>query len=175
MDIVNMTKRRVCISGYVSPVGEIVIGSCGDAICMCDWVGSRRHEANLARMIHRLDAELEYGRTDVICDATFGLDEYFAGRRRVFSIPLLMSGTDFQCRVWSELQKIPYGTVLAYGELARSMGCGRGVRSVASAVAANPISIFVPCHRIISARGTLAGYAGGLEAKRFLLALEQTP
>ena len=100
------------------------------------------------------------------------LEEYFAGERTEFSLPLESHGTDFQQRVWRALRAIPFGTTISYGELARRIGNPRAVRAVGLANGRNPISIIVPCHRVIGANGTLTGYGGGLERKRFLLALE---
>ena len=100
------------------------------------------------------------------------LNEYFAGERRAFDLPIQFAGSDFQCRVWSELMKIPYGTTISYAELARRIGNSKAVRAVASANATNQISIFVPCHRVIGSNRKLTGYGGGLDAKQALLSLE---
>jgi len=100
------------------------------------------------------------------------LEEYFAGARRTFDLPLAAAGTDFQREVWRGLAAIPYGVTLSYGELARRLGRDRAVRAVGLANGRNPLSIVVPCHRVIGANGTLTGYGGGLERKRFLLELE---
>jgi len=100
------------------------------------------------------------------------LDEYFAGARREFSIPLATRGTEFQRRVWSELLKIPYGTTVSYTELTLRLGEIKALRAVGRANGANPVWIIIPCHRVIGANGELTGYAGGLEVKRRLLELE---
>jgi methylated-DNA-[protein]-cysteine S-methyltransferase len=105
------------------------------------------------------------------------LAEYFAGRRTRFETPLapaeIRGGTDFQRAVWDALLNIPFGETRSYGELARAVGRPRAVRAVGAANALNPISIFVPCHRVVGSAGALTGYAGGIEAKRFLLELER--
>ena len=101
------------------------------------------------------------------------LDEYFAGERREFSLPLAAERTDFQREVWRGLAAIPYGVTLSYGQLALAIGRPRAVRAVGLANGRNPISIIVPCHRVIGANGTLTGYGGGMERKRFLLDLER--
>ena len=100
------------------------------------------------------------------------MDEYFARKRKTFDIPLLLVGTEFQKSVWQELQNIPYGKTLSYGELSQRLGEPKAVRAVAAANGANPISIFVPCHRVIGRDHKLTGYAGGLAAKKELLELE---
>jgi methylated-DNA-[protein]-cysteine S-methyltransferase len=101
------------------------------------------------------------------------LREYFAGRRRTFELDVEPRGTPFQQRVWQALLDIPYGETISYGELARRIGDVKAVRAVGLANGANPISIIVPCHRVIGANGTLTGYGGGLPTKRALLDLEQ--
>ena len=100
------------------------------------------------------------------------LAEYFERRRREFDIHLSPAGTEFQLATWRALQTIAYGETISYGELARRIDRPRAVRAVGAANGANPISIIVPCHRVIGADGTLTGYGGGLERKRLLLELE---
>ena len=100
------------------------------------------------------------------------LREYFAGARRTFDLPLAPHGTAFQQRVWTALRAIPYGETRTYGELAAAIGSPNASRAVGMANHRNPIPIIIPCHRVIGANGTLTGYAGGLEIKRRLLALE---
>lgn len=151
----------------------MVLGSIAGQLCLCDWDEETRRDRIDRRILHRLKATFEESESPTLLRASVELDEYFKGERTRFDIPLVFSGTDFQCCVWEELLKIPYGQTISYGEQARRIGHPQSVRAVASANAANPISIFVPCHRVIGARHTLTGYAGGLEAKRFLLALEQ--
>lgn len=101
------------------------------------------------------------------------LDEYFEGRRKTFDLPLDVQGTDFQKSVWAELAKIPYGETTSYGEIARRLKNEKAVRAVGAANGRNPISIVVPCHRVIGANGALTGYAGGLPAKTKLLQIEK--
>ena len=101
------------------------------------------------------------------------LNEYFAGHRRDFDLPLAPRGTEFQLAVWNELQRIAYGGTISYSELARRIARPNAVRAVGAANGANPIPIVIPCHRVIGANGTLTGYGGGLHIKRALLTLEQ--
>ncbi len=103
------------------------------------------------------------------------LDAYFGGARTTFDLPLAPSGTPFQRRVWAELDRIPPGTTVTYAELARRAGHPGAARAVGAAVGRNPISIVVPCHRVVGSDGTLTGYAGGVARKAFLLALEGAP
>jgi methylated-DNA-[protein]-cysteine S-methyltransferase len=109
----------------------------------------------------------------VLVEAKRQLEAYFAGDLKEFSLPLAAEGTDFQRRVWAELEQIPYGVTASYGEVAKALGMPPGAsRAVGLANGANPIAIVVPCHRVIGANGTLTGYAGGLERKKYLLDLE---
>jgi methylated-DNA-[protein]-cysteine S-methyltransferase len=100
------------------------------------------------------------------------LEQYFAGERRVFDLALATNGTPFQRAVWRALRDIPYGETISYRELARRIGKPSAVRAVGTANGANPISVIVPCHRVIGADGSLTGYGGGIERKRLLIALE---
>lgn len=100
------------------------------------------------------------------------LDEYFEGQRRTFHLPLCPEGTDFQKKVWQVLCRIPYGQLISYRELAARVGSPRAFQAVGQANGHNPLPILIPCHRVIAADGTLGGYSGGLERKRFLLHLE---
>jgi O-6-methylguanine DNA methyltransferase len=100
------------------------------------------------------------------------LEEYFAGGRRAFDLPLAPRGTEFQRSVWRALLEIPYGTTASYGEIARKLGPDTSPRAVGTANGANPIPIIIPCHRVIGADGSLTGYGGGLDIKARLLALE---
>jgi methylated-DNA-[protein]-cysteine S-methyltransferase len=100
------------------------------------------------------------------------LEEYFAGTRTSFDLPLHPMGTGFQVTVWQALAKIPYGTTISYGELAKRIGEPQAVRAVGAANGRNPLPIVLPCHRVIGANGSLTGFGGGLPTKRFLLAME---
>ncbi len=100
------------------------------------------------------------------------LQEYFAGKRREFDLPLNPRGTDFQLKVWGELSRIPYGQTRTYAQIAEAVGNPKGFRAVGLANNKNPLPIVVPCHRVIGAGGKLVGYAAGLKVKRYLLELE---
>lgn len=139
---------------------------------MCDSVTGRHHERVRRRLARLLDAEFTEGTSAVIEATVTQLDEYFAGERREFDVPLMFAGTEFQKQVWNELLQIPFSRTTTYGELARRIGHPAAVRAIANAVGSNALSILVPCHRVIGADGALTGYAGGLPAKRHLLNLE---
>ena len=117
--------------------------------------------------------DAQEGSSSVLDNAILQLNEYLAGKRKSFDLPLKFGGTEFQNRVWNELQKIPYGKTISYKELAERTGNIKACRAVGMANNKNPIPIIIPCHRVIGASGKLTGYAGGLEIKKFLLDLEQ--
>ena len=119
-----------------------------------------------------LCSEFEVGTSEVIEKAARQLDEFFAGKRKEFDVPLLFVGTDFQKTVWNELLEIPFGKTVSYGEMAKRLDIPNAVRAVANANGANALSIFVPCHRVIGSDRSLTGYGGGLTAKKYLLELE---
>ncbi len=111
----------------------------------------------------------------VLAAARTQLGEFFAGERRVFELPLAAQGSAFRRLVWDQLSTIPYGTTTTYGAIARSLGLtGHGARAVGLANGANPIAVVVPCHRVVGSDGRLTGYAGGIERKQILLALEHS-
>lgn len=110
--------------------------------------------------------------TPLLEKAAAQLTEYFAGKRKVFDLPLAPQGTPFQQKVWAVLQEIPWGQTRSYKELAEMVCCPNGFRAVGAANSRNPIPILIPCHRVIAADGSLGGYAGGLEMKQALLAIE---
>ncbi|MCX6234860.1 MAG: methylated-DNA--[protein]-cysteine S-methyltransferase [Bacteroidetes bacterium] len=101
------------------------------------------------------------------------IDEYFTRKRKIFELPLNLTGTPFQLKVWKELQKIPFGKTVSYMDLAKQLGDIKSIRAVGSANGKNPVSIIIPCHRVIGSDGSLTGYGGGLWRKKWLLEFEQ--
>lgn len=164
--------ETILIQYYQSPYGELMLGSLGEKLCLCDWVGEKRKATIGRRLRNMLYAVCEEGASEVLSRAAAQLDEYFARKRRAFDIPLLLAGTDFQKAVWQELLNIPYGKTVSYGELSRKLGNPKAVRAVAAANGANALSIFIPCHRVVGSNHALIGYAGGLAAKQGMLVLE---
>jgi methylated-DNA-[protein]-cysteine S-methyltransferase len=111
----------------------------------------------------------------MLVEAERQLSEYFAGKRTQFELPLEPRGTEFQKKVWLSLREIPFGKTQSYMEIARAIGSPRACRAVGGATGRNPLSIVVPCHRVVGANGALTGFGGGLETKAKLLALEREP
>lgn len=164
--------KQVNIQYYNSPCGEIILASMGDELCLCDWNEMPCAERNKHRLLLYMKADFKIETSPILDQTKKQLDEYFAGNRKIFDIPLHPVGTDFQKKVWHALLEIPYGETRSYKEIAISIGKANGIRAVASAIGANGISIFVPCHRVIGSNHSLTGFAGGLDAKRKLLELE---
>lgn len=163
---------RIWLSTYRSTVGALLLGVHDQHLCLSDWANRAPRQRVDRRLERAFSARLTEGKHPLLAEASAQLDEYFLGKRRDFDLPLRTAGTAFQSDAWEALAGIPYGEVRSYRQLAESLGQPAAVRAVASAVGANALSIFLPCHRVIGANGALAGYAGGLDAKRRLLALE---
>ena len=149
-----------------SPIGRLVLVGHDDGLAAILWARD-----NPKRV--RLNIVAEDERHPVLVETARQLDEYFAGTRRTFDVKLNFIGTEFQNRVWGALLRIPFGETRSYGQIARELGNARATRAVGAANGRNPIAIIAPCHRVIGASGALTGFAGGLEAKDTLLALEK--
>jgi O-6-methylguanine DNA methyltransferase len=150
-----------------SPIGELFAIEGTRGLALLEYAGSRLAEKRLAGT-----TPFTGSLSPVLRTLRDELDRYFAGELREFRTPLAAEGTAFQQAVWAELLRIPYGQTRSYADVARRIGRPTAVRAVARANATNPISIMVPCHRVIGSDGTLTGYGGGLERKRWLLELE---
>jgi methylated-DNA-[protein]-cysteine S-methyltransferase len=150
---------------YRSPLGPMILAATDRGLAGL-WFEGQRHEPDHSRW-------REAAGHPVLAQAMAQLDEYFAGRRTTFDLPLdLAYGTLFQQSVWRALLAIPRGATTSYGGLSRALGQPKAMRAVGAAIGRNPISIVVPCHRVLGTDGSLTGYAGGLERKRALLRLE---
>lgn len=158
-----------CIWYMDSPVGELGLLEDEKGI-RCIFFGGRKRTEEV-RIKYSIDSP-EEKRTILLDQAIVQLSEYFSGRRKKIDLPLSLSGTCFQKRVWDALMEIPYGETRSYGQIAGQIGNPKGSRAVGMANNKNSIPIVIPCHRVIGADGNLTGYAGGLDIKRTLLHLE---
>ncbi|GAB7387427.1 hypothetical protein BSNK01_12630 [Bacillaceae bacterium] len=157
-----------------SPVGPITLASTERGVCWIDFGEGDRVIASLKQWCRRwLHTERVEPDEQANADAVEQLTAYFSGKRKDFDLPLDMRGTHFQLKVWNELHKIPYGETRSYKEIAEGIGAPKSVRAVGGANHQNPLSIIVPCHRVIGANGALVGYGGGLGIKAYLLSLER--
>lgn len=148
-----------------SPLGELKLVATDRHLVAVMWPGES---------LNRLDlSELSLSpRHAVLVQVEAQLTEYFAGKRKSFRLPIEFRGSHFQVKTWKALQQIPFGRTQSYGVLAAGIGAPRASRAVGGATGRNPLSIIVPCHRLIGKNGKLTGFAGGLKAKKFLLQLE---
>jgi methylated-DNA-[protein]-cysteine S-methyltransferase len=149
-----------------SPVGELWLIASDRGLHAILWQEDADEQAETAARLRKDPAH------PILKKTAAQLREYFAGRRTEFDIKLAPEGTPFQKQVWLELRKIPYGRTISYGEQARRLGDAKKARAVGTANSRNPISIIVPCHRVIANNGDLSGFGGGVDKKRFLLDLE---
>lgn len=165
--------RRVHLTRTSTPLGAMLIGATDDALCLLEFTDRRMLETQLKRIRRRLDCTFIPGPNQVSEQLEAELKQYFSGTLREFRTPLLLSGTDFQKRVWGALQRIPYAETRSYAEQARMIDSRKAVRAVGRANGANRIAIVIPCHRVVGADGKLTGYGGGLWRKRYLLEHER--
>ncbi|MEZ9397805.1 methylated-DNA--[protein]-cysteine S-methyltransferase [Vibrio splendidus] len=145
---------------YDAPIGKMLIRSNGQAMVEIDHIN--------------VELDITENPDELCLEASRQLDEYFAGKRTHFDLPLESKGTDFQRKAWVALSSIPYGETISYGEQAKRMDNPKAVRAVGGANGKNPFSIVVPCHRVIGANGTLTGYTGGMNRKEWLLDFERS-
>ena len=150
-----------------TPIGPLTLVAEGDALAAIYFEAHPRRRGRLA-------FGPEATGSDTVLDRTRGeLAEYFAGERTAFDLPTVTHGDEFDEQVWAELREIPYGVTTTYGEIASSLGDKALAQRVGRSVGDNPLSIVVPCHRVVGSDGSLTGYAGGLDRKRYLLELEE--
>ncbi|HUB15790.1 MAG TPA: methylated-DNA--[protein]-cysteine S-methyltransferase [Acetobacteraceae bacterium] len=149
-----------------SPVGKLKLVASNEGLVAVLWQNDRPSRVRLGELV-------ENDCHPILLKAERQLGEYFAGKRKEFSVPLDMRGTPFQKNVWEALLAIPFGETRSYGQLAKQLGNPNATRAVGAANGRNPLSIIVPCHRVIGSTGKLTGFGGGLETKAHLLSLEE--
>ncbi|KRC61020.1 cysteine methyltransferase [Agromyces sp. Root81] len=162
-----MSRRHATLT---TPLGDLLVVADGDALAGIYFPGHWHPPAS-----DTIGVEVDSRTDPLITRVGIELGEYLAGERTTFDLPMAPTGDDFQQAVWAMLREIPHGATTSYGELASRLGDRNLARRVGNAVGRNPLSIVVPCHRVVGADGSLTGYAGGLERKRFLLELEGAP
>lgn len=150
-----------------SPVGKLKLVASDQGLVAILWQNDKPSRVRLNELV-------ENAKHPILLDTERQLGEYFAGKRKNFSVPLDMRGTPFQKNVWHALLAIPFGETRSYGQLAKQLGNPQAMRAVGAANGRNPISIIVPCHRVIGSSGKLTGFAGGIETKAHLLSLEES-
>ncbi len=165
--------NTINIQYYKTKIGELILGSFGNKLCLLDFRYRRMRTSVDNRLKRELNAEYIEQDTNVLKETRKQIDEYLSGERVEFTIPILMVGSDFQKQVWNALISVNYGEVATYLDLAKNINNEKAVRAVASANGANSIGLIIPCHRIIGSDGDLVGYGGGLQVKKRLLNLEK--
>lgn len=161
----NVEKQQLKYKWISSPVGKLKIIVDDTHLRAILWEQERLNRVNLDEM-------KEDSKDILILKVEMHLREYFEGKRSSFQLPMYAQGTSFQENVWELLNKIPYGSTCSYGEIAEKLDNPKAVRAVGGAVGRNPISIIIPCHRVIGSDGSLTGFAGGLDRKKILLEIE---
>ena len=166
--------NQINIQYYKTKIGELILGSFDDKLCLLDFRYRRMRTTVDNRIKKGLNAKFVEQDDKILERTREQLDEYLNGNRIEFDIPILMIGSDFQKSIWNALMKVPYGSTSTYLKLAKDINNENAVRAVASANGANSIGLIIPCHRIIGSDGKLVGYGGGLPVKKRLLKLERT-
>jgi AraC family transcriptional regulator of adaptative response/methylated-DNA-[protein]-cysteine methyltransferase len=164
--VINMTEM-------VTPLGPMLAGATAEGVCLLEFTNRIRLEAEFAELQRLLNAVMMPGRNHHLDQLENELREYFEGTRKVFSVPLHTPGNEFSRSVWKMLQEIPYGKTCSYKEQAEKMNNPKAIRAIASTNGRNRLAIIIPCHRVIGSNGTMTGYAGGIEKKKWLLKFER--
>lgn len=169
----SLHKNLIRLSRLTTPIGPMFVAATEQGICLLEFTDRRMLETEFRDLQRLLKAHILAGENQHILQAKLEINEYFAGKRQQFELPLHAPGTPFQHQMWQSLQEIPYGQTTTYQHQALKIGRPNAVRAVASANGHNRIAIVIPCHRVIASNGDLTGYGGGLERKRWLLDLER--
>jgi len=169
----NAQQSVLNIIRFTTPIGPMFACASKEGVCLFDFTDRRMLETEFKDLRKRLNAIILPGKNSHLDHLQSEIQDYFAGKRRTFTVPLHTPGTDFQNAVWKVLQDIPYGETRSYKQQAISLGNPKAVRAVASANGHNRIGILIPCHRVIGSDGSLTGYGGGLHRKKWLLDFEK--
>ncbi|RLV61446.1 methylated-DNA--[protein]-cysteine S-methyltransferase [Parashewanella curva] len=162
-------QQTILISRVGTPIGPMFVCATNKGVCLLEFVDRRMLETEFKDLQKRLNAHIVIGENEHSCQAKREINEYFQGKRKHFEVSLDTPGTEFQQQVWEILQHIPYGETHSYQQQAQAINNPKAVRAVASANGMNRVAIITPCHRVIGKDGSLTGYGGGLERKRWLL------
>ncbi len=164
--------NAVAMTRILTPLGPMLAGATTEGLCLLEFTDRRMLETQLKRLYGYLKAPTFPGSNEHLINTDRELREYFSGKRKHFTVPLVVPGTEFQRAIWKQLQEIPYGSTMSYDAIARGIGKPGAQRAVGKANGDNRLAIIIPCHRVIRSDGTLSGYGGGVWRKRRLLELE---
>lgn len=166
----NASSQNVInLHRFTTPIGPMYAGATEEGLCLLEFTDRRMLETEFLDLRKRLNASILPGENEITKQAEVEVLEYFDGKRKNFTVPLLTPGSDFQNQVWEELKKIPMGETRSYAKQAEALGNPKAIRAVARANGMNRIAIVIPCHRVIGSDGSMTGYAGGLARKKWLL------
>ncbi len=168
------SSTRLFNTELPSPLGPLALGATDSGICLCEFHDRRALDTERRDLQQHFGAAFEQGTNDHLALLARELEAYFAGSLRAFTVPLDTPGSPFERAVWHRLVEIPYGTTTSYGALARALGKPGAPRAVGRANGRNRVAIVIPCHRVIESDGSLRGYGGGLDRKRWLIDHELT-
>lgn len=164
--IISMTE-------FSTPLGPMMAGATAEGICLLEFMNRIRLERELTDLQELLNAVMLPGRNQHLDQLEQELSEYFAGKRKVFSVPLHTPGNEFAQSVWKMLREIPYGKTWSYKKQSEMMNNPKAIRAIASTNGRNRLAIIIPCHRVIGSDGSLTGYAAGVDKKKWLLKFEK--
>lgn len=162
------------LNRITTPLGPMLVGTTNEALCLLEFIDRRMLETQLQRLQKYYNSTFVPGSNDITELVVEEIGQYFDGKRKEFTVPLDIPGSEFQQKVWKQLRDIPYGKTRSYKEQAQAIGNLKAIRAVATANGDNRIAIIIPCHRVIGSDGSLTGYGGGLWRKRYLLNLERS-
>lgn len=166
-------NSKILFCNLASPVGEMIAGATDNGVCFLEWHSRGGVDRIMQRVQKRYRLPLVAGESDHLTLLQEELQGYFGGTLRQFTVPIDVTGTEFERTIWAQLLQIPYGETRSYGDVAAAIGKPKASRAVGRANGANYLSILIPCHRVIESGGGLRGYGGGLWRKQFLLELER--
>jgi AraC family transcriptional regulator of adaptative response/methylated-DNA-[protein]-cysteine methyltransferase len=171
-DLPNQTQL-ITTTEIPTPLGPMLAGATSEGICILEFTNRIRLEKEIVDLQKLLNAVMQPGQNPHLDQLKNELNEYFEGKRKVFSVPLHIPGNEFSQTVWKTLQEIPYGQTCSYKQQADSMNNPKAIRAIASTNGRNRLAIIIPCHRVIGSNGTMTGYAAGVEKKKWLLKFER--
>ena len=169
---INAKSMQLEIQYYKTKIGELILGSYDSKLCLLDFRYRKMRLAVDKRLKKKLNVKFVVKDNKILKEARKQMDEYLFKERKIFDLPILLIGSDFQKQVWGALLKIKYGETASYLDIAKYIGNEKAVRAVAAANGANAMAFVIPCHRIIGSSGELVGYGGGISIKKRLLNLE---
>lgn len=166
-------QNRISYTRIQTPLGQVYAGAVDEGICFLEFSDDSMPDNQIKQIAKHFNAELISEKNMHLTVLDSQLEEYFNRKRKTFEIPLAVAGTEFQRKAWKMLCTIPYGETVSYENEAALIGNKKAVRAAARANSANPISILIPCHRVIAKSGKISGYTGGIWRKQYLLTLEK--